>query len=155
MTTGGPPSVLVLALGRDPLPATVAEAAARWEASGVRLAVITLTPRLPLTSTTQQVPLMARPLGPDGVDPSTTGAPRSVVRKAMRKLHLDPVRWPAALLVLCSPLARRLLAGADLVLAADPASVLLGWSIARRRGEGKVLRSVAGVDRELSRAAQH
>jgi hypothetical protein len=137
MTTGDHPRVLVLALGRDPLPAAVSEAAAGWEDTGSQLAAITLTPRARLTTTTHQVSMMARPLGPDGVDPSTTGAPRSTARKALRRLHLDPVRWPATLLV----------------LAADPSSVLLGWALARRRGEGKVLRSVSGVDRELRRAA--
>ena len=154
MTTDGHPCVLVLALGRDPLPAALSEAAARWEAAGSPLMTITLSPRTPLTPTARQVALVARPLGPDGVDPSTAGAPRSTARKALRRLHLDPVRWPAAFLVLVSPRSRRLLADADVVLAADSASVLLGWALALRRREGKVLRSVSGVDRELRRAAQ-
>jgi len=154
MTTVGHPCVLVLALGRDPLPWDVPEAAARWEAAGSPLEIITLTPRARLTTTARQVALMARPIGPDGVDPSTAGAPRSTARKALRRLHLDPVRWPATFLVLVSPRSRRLMADAHVVLAADSASVLLGWALARRRDEGKVLRSVSGVDRALRRAAR-
>ncbi|MBC7559238.1 MAG: hypothetical protein H7270_07750 [Dermatophilaceae bacterium] len=154
MTTDGHPCVLVLALGRDPLPAAVTEAAARWEAAGSPLITITLTPRASLTPTSRQVALVARPLGPDGADPSTAGAPRSTARKALRRLHLDPVRWPAAFLLLVSPRSRRLLADADVVLAADSASVLLGWALALRRGEGRVLRSVSGVDRALRRTTQ-
>jgi len=152
MTIDGHPGILVMTLGRDPLPAALPEAAARWEAAGSPVMTITLTPRAPLTPTARQVALVARPPGPDGVDPSTAGAPRSTARKALRRLHLDPVRWPAAILVLVSPRARRLLAEADVVLAADSASLLLGWALALRRGEGKVLRSVSGVDRALRRS---
>lgn len=148
------PRVLVLALGRDPLPAAVAEAAARWESAGVRLAVLTLTPRARLTAKAQQLRLVDRPVGADGIDPSTAGAGRSTARKAMRRMHLDPVRWGAAMLVLASPRARRLIAGADVVLAADPASVMLAWALARQRDEDTVLRSVSGVDRALRRTAQ-
>ena len=149
MRIGHRASVLVLALGRDPLPPAVTEAALRWEAEGVSLLVLTLTRRTRLTAAAQQITLFeGRPLF-KGVDPSTAGAPRSVVRKALRQLHLDPVRWVAALLILASPRARRLVAGADVILAADPASVPLGWVLARRRGKGKVLRTVSAVDRAL------
>ena len=151
MTTVHRPCVLVLALGRDPLTAAVTEAARGWEAAGASLAVVTLTPRARLTATAQQLTLMGRPVGPGGVDPSTSGAPRSTMRKVLRRLHLDPVRWAAVLLVLASPRARRLVAGADVVLAADPPAVPLGWVLARRRGEGTVVRSVSAVDRALSR----
>ncbi len=154
MTDDGYPSVLVLALGRDPLPEAVTEAVAGWQTAGSPLAIITLTPRAPLTTPVRQVALLARPVGRDGVDSSTTGSPRSTARKALRRLHLDPMRWPAAFLVLVSPRSRRLLADADVVLAADSASVLLGWALARRRGEGTVFRSVSGAARALRRAAQ-
>lgn len=147
---GRHPSLLVLVLGRDPLPAAVIEAIAGWEAAGVRLAAVTLTPRPRLTGAAHQVTLLHRPIGPEGVDRSTTGTPRSTVRKAMRRLHLDPVRWAAAVLFLASPGARRLVAGADVVLAADPASVPLGWVLARRRGQGKVFRSVSSASHALN-----
>jgi hypothetical protein len=45
-------------------------------------------------------------------------------------------------------------AGADVVLAADPASVPLGWVLARRRGEGKVFRTVSAASRALNDAAR-
>lgn len=154
MTTVPGPRVLVLALGRDPLPTVVTEAALRWEADGVSISVVTLTPRARLTATTAQVTLLGRPAGSAGIDPSTSGEPRSTPRKALRKLHLDPVRWAAILLVLSSPQARRLVAGADVVLAADPASVPLGWVLARRRGAGKVFRTVSAASRALNDAAR-
>ncbi|MEO8556425.1 MAG: hypothetical protein ABI474_07115 [Actinomycetota bacterium] len=150
MTTGQGSRVLVLALGRDPLPHAVAEAALGWEAAGVSLSVVTLTPRQRLTATAEQVRLLGRPAGPEGIDPSTTGTPRSTVRKGLRKLHLDPVRWAAAVLALSSPRARRLLAGADVVLAADPASVPLGWVLAHRRGKGVVFRTAKAASRALN-----
>jgi len=149
--SGRHPGLLVLALGRDPLPAAVIEAIAGWESAGVRVAAVTLTPRPRLTGTAHQVTLLHRPIGPEGVDRSTTGTPRSTARKALRRLRLDPARWAATVLFLASPGARRLAAGADVVLAADPASVPLGWALARRRGQGKVFRSVSAVDRALSR----
>ena len=154
MTTGPGSRVLVLALGRDPLPTVVTEAALRWEEDGVSISFVTLTPRARLTATTAQVTLLRRPAGSAGIDPSTAGEPRSTPRKALRKLHLDPVRWAAILLVLSSPQARRLVAGADVVLAADPASVPLGWVLARRRGEGKVFRTVSAASRALNDAAR-
>jgi len=154
VTTGPGSRVLVLALGRDPLPTVVTEAALRWEADGVSISAVTLTPRARLTATTAQVTLLRRPAGSAGIDPSTAGEPRSTPRKALRKLHLDPVRWAAILLVLSSPQARRLVAGADVVLAADPASVPLGWVLARRRGEGKVFRTVSAASRALNDAAR-
>lgn len=153
MTVPSHPCVLVLALGRDPLPAAVTEAAPGWEAEGVSLCVVTLTPRARLSSTAKQVTLLDRPVGPEGVDPSTTGVPRSTLRKALRRLRLDPVRWVSAVLFLASPGARRLVAGADVVLAADPASMPLGWVLARRRGRGNVFRSVSSASRALTRTA--
>jgi len=152
--TNGRVSLVLLALGRDPLPAALTQAVPRWDAEGVSLSVVTLTPRARLAASAPQVALLPRPVGPGGVDLSTTGAPRSTVRKALRRLHLDPLRWAAAPLFLASSRARRLVAGADVVLAADAASLLLGWVLARRRREDTVLRSVAGVDRALGRAAQ-
>jgi hypothetical protein len=149
MTGPGSP-LLVLILGRDPLTAAVADAAMGWEADGVLLTVVTLTPRARITPTAQQVTLLGRPVGSVGVDPSTTGKPRSAARKALRKLHLDPVRWAAMLLVLTSPGARRLVTRAEVVLAADPASVPLGWVLARRRGQGKVFRTVSAAGRALN-----
>ena len=151
-TTGQGSRVLVLALGRDPLPSAVTDAAKGWEAEGASLFVVTITPRARLTATARQISLLDRPVGPDGVDPSTTGKPRSAVRKALRKLHLDPVRWAAMLLVMASPGARRLVTRADVVLAVDPASVPLGWVLARRRGQGKVFRTVSAASRALSGA---
>ena len=150
MTTGHGSRVLVLALGRDPLPSAVAEAALGWEAAGMSLSVVTLTPRGRLTATAQQLALLGRPAGSEGLDPSTTGEPRSTVRKALRKLHLDPVRWAGIALVLLSPRARRLVAHADVVLAADPASVPLGWVLAHRRGKGIVFRAAKGASRALN-----
>lgn len=154
MTTGPGSRVLVLALGRDPLPTVVTEAAQRWEADGVSISFVTLTPRAQLTARTVQFTLLGRPAGSAGIDPSTAGKPRSTPRKALRKLHLDPVRWAAILLVLGSPRARRLVAGADVVLAADPASVPLGWALARRRGKGKVFRTASAAGRALHDAAR-
>ena len=144
------PALIVLALGRDPLPAAVTEAVAGWEAAGLRLAAVTLTPRPRLTPTADQVTLLDHPVGPEGVDPSAIGAPRSTVRKALRRLRLDPVRWAATVLFLASPGARRLVGGVDVVLAADPASVPLGWVLARRRGQGKVFRSVSSASHALN-----
>jgi len=149
MTTGHGSRVLVLALGRDPLPSAVTEAVLGWEASGVSISVVTLTPRQRLTATAEQVTLLNRPAGSSGIDPSTTGTPRSTVRKGLRKLHLDPVRWTGTVLALSAPRARRLAAGADVVLAADPASLPLGWVLARRRGNGVVFRTPKGASRAL------
>ena len=154
VTTGPGSRVLVLALGRDPLPTAVTDAALTWEADGVSISFVTLTPRARLTATTAQVTLLGRSAGSSGIDPSTAGKPRSTPRKALRKLHLDPVRWAALLLVVSSPRARRLMAGADVVLAADPASVPLGWVLARRRGEGKVFRTVSAASRALHDTAR-
>ena len=154
MTTGQGSRVLVLALGRDPLPSAVTEAALGWEASDVSISVVTLTPRDRLTATAQQLALLGRPAGPEGLDPSTTGEPRSTTRKALRKLHLNPVRWAGILLVLLSPRARRLVSHADVVLAADPASIPLGWVLAHRRGEGQVFRTASGASRALNPTAR-
>jgi hypothetical protein len=153
MTNDHPWSVLVLILGRDPLPVTVAEAALIWETAGAKLSVITLTPRARLTVTARQVTLLGRPVGADGIDPSTAGVPRSAPRKILRRLHLDPVRWLAALLVLASPRASQLVGRANVVLAADPASIPLAWVLARRRGENTVFRSVSAASRALDSGA--
>jgi hypothetical protein len=54
------PALIVLALGRDPLPAAVTEAVVGWEAAGVCLAAVTLTPRPKLTPTAHQVTLQTQ-----------------------------------------------------------------------------------------------
>ena len=82
MTTDHGSRVLVLALGRDPLPSALTEAALGWEAAGMSLSVVTLTPRGRLTATAEQLALLGRPAGAEGLDPSTTGEPRSTARKA-------------------------------------------------------------------------
>lgn len=143
--------MLVLILGRDRLPDALTEAAQAWEAEGATVSVLTRTPRVRLTGTAQQVTLSGRPVGPEGTDPATSGEPRSTGRKILRRLHLDPLRWAAALMVLASSRARRLVAEADVVLAADPASIPLGWLLAKRRGHNSVFRSVSATSRALSR----
>ena len=111
--------------------------------------LVALTPRAPLVDGGTVITLLQRPRGADGRDPSTTGAPRSVPRKVLRRLRLDPVRWPALALCLGSAPARAALGEADVVLAVDRPAALTGWLARRLARASHVVTSIAAATRRL------